>query len=30
MRQAREAIEADCYLDFYEMRKSGWQGKSIS
>ncbi len=29
MRQAREAIEADCYLDFYEMRNSGWQGKSL-
>lgn len=30
MRQAREAIAEDCFLEFYEQRKSGWVGKSVS
>jgi queuine tRNA-ribosyltransferase len=30
MRQAREAIAADRFLEFYEQRKSGWVGKSVS
>jgi queuine tRNA-ribosyltransferase len=24
MRQAREAIAADCFLDFYRQRLAGW------
>ncbi len=30
MRQAREAIANDCFLEFYEMRNSGWNGKSTA
>ncbi len=30
MRQAREAIASDCFLEFYEQRTSGWVGKSTS
>ncbi len=30
MRQAREAIASDRFLDFYQQRKTGWVGKSLS
>lgn len=29
MTQAREAIANDCFLDFYEQRMAGWNGKSV-
>jgi queuine tRNA-ribosyltransferase len=29
MREAREAISNDCFLDFYDRRMAGWRGSSV-